>query len=456
MAFVSKKALDRRTFLKSAGGAVFALPFLDAMQPALTAAPKAKPKLIAIEVVHGSAGSTIYGEKNHLWSPVGTGSDFDLKGSILEPLTDWRDYLTIISNTDVRNAEAFTLPEIGGDHFRSSAVFLTQCHPKQTQGSDVHVGTSLDQLFAQQYGQETPVPSMQLCLENIDQAGGCSYGYTCTYTDSISWASPTEALPMIRDPRMAFEMLFGAGATPEDRRERMAERKSLLDWILKETTKLRQSLGAEDRRRMDQYMSHVREIERRIERTEARNTSGEERELPGAPAGVPDSWDEHIKLMFDLQVLAFMSDTTRVFALKTGRDASSKVFPESGVRGGFHPLSHHNERVEPLLEFARINRYHVSLLPYLMHALQEAKTATGTLLDETAIIYGSPMGNANLHNHKRCPLLFLGKGNGALTGNRHLFFPAGTPMANPMLSLMQGLGLRMQSFGDSTGPVSLT
>lgn len=454
--FVTKKALDRRTFLKSAGGAMFALPLLDAMQPALSATPAAKPKLIAIEIVHGSAGSTIYGEAHNLWSPKETGRAFDVKGTILEPLAEWRDYLTIVSNTDVRNAEAFSLPEIGGDHFRSSAVFLTQSHPKQTQGSDVHVGTSLDQLFAQQYGQETPVPSMQLCIENIDQAGGCSYGYTCTYTDSISWASPTEALPMIRDPRMAFEMLFGAGASPSDRRDRMEERKSLLDWILQEANILKQSLGAEDRRRMDHYMTYAREIERRIEKTEARNRSGEARELPGAPTGVPDSFDEHVKLMFDLQALAFMSDTTRVFALKMGRDASSKVFPESGVRGGFHPLSHHGERVEPLLEFARINRYHVSLLPYLMQSLKDIKTPTGTLLDETGIIYGSPMGNANLHNHKRCPLLFLGKANGALTGNRHLFFPAGTPMANPMLSLMQGMNVRLETFGDSTEAPALS
>lgn len=454
--FITKNALDRRTFLKSASGAMVALPFLEAMHPALTATPTAKPKLIAIEIVHGSAGSTITGEKQHLWSPAGTGSAFDLKGSILEPLTDWRDYLTIISNTDVRNAEAFTAPEIGGDHFRSSAVFLTQSHPKQTQGSDVFVGTSLDQIFAKTYGQDTPMPSMQLCIENVDQAGGCSYGYTCTYTDSISWASPTEALPMLRDPRMVFEMLFGAGASPEDRRERMQERKSLLDWILAESTRLSRTLGASDRRRMDQYMTYAREIERRIELTEARNQSGEERELPNAPAGVPDSFDEHVKILFDLQALAFMSDITRVFVVKLGRDASNRVYPEAGVTGGFHPLSHHGEKAEMLMDFAKINRYHVSLLPYLMQSLKDIATPTGTLLDETAIIYGSPMGNANLHNHKRCPLLFLGKGNGVLTGNRHLVCPVGTPMANPMLSLLQGLGVPLQSFGDSTGTMAFT
>lgn len=454
--FLRKSSIDRRTFLKGTSGAIMGLPFLDAMQPAASAAPLAQPKLIAIENVHGSAGSSIYGHANHLWSPRETGSAFDLTGSILEPLHPWRDYLTIVSNTDVRNAEALSLPEIGGDHFRSSAVFLTQSHPKQTQGSDVFVGTSLDQLFAQRYGQDTPVPSMQLCIENIDQAGGCSYGYTCTYTDSLSWASPTEPLPMLRDPRMAFEMLFGVGGSVEDRRTRTDERKSMLDWVLAEAKSLSGRLGHEDRRRLDSYMTYAREIERRIQLTEQQNATGEMRELPGAPAGVPDSFDAHVKLMFDVQALALMSETTRVFVFKLGRDASNRVYPESGVQGGFHPLSHHSERVAQLTDFAKINRYHVSLLPYLMARLKEVSTPSGTLLDETAIIYGSPMGNANLHNHKRCPLLFLGKGNGALVGNRHLKFADGTPMANPMLGLLRGLGVPLERFGDSTEPSNLS
>jgi Protein of unknown function (DUF1552) len=328
--------LPRRTILKGLGVSL-ALPFLDAMTPALSARTAAsKVRLVAIEMVHGSAGSTPWGLTQHLWAPKATGRGFDLTPSSLKPLEAYRDHLTIVSNTDVRNAEAFTLPEIGGDHFRSSAVFLTQEHPKQTQGSDVHVGTSLDQLYAQRFGQDTPIPSMQLCIENVDQSGGCSYGYSCTYTDSISWASPEQPLPMVRDPRVVFDSLFGVGATPGERRQRRIEDKSLLDWLGTAVTQLKRDLGAGDRARLDDYLTEMREVERRIQRVEAANSTGEARELPGAPIGVPDSFSEHVKLMFDLQVLAFASDVTRVFAFKLGRDASNRTYPESGFGGAFH------------------------------------------------------------------------------------------------------------------------
>ena len=226
---ITNKHMSRRTVLRGLGAAV-ALPLLDAMVPARTllaqgaAATNKKLRFVAIEMVHGSAGSTQIGIQRNLWSPSAVGSSFDLGPSAMASLEPFRDSLTIVSNTDVRNAEAFTAPEIGGDHFRSSAVFLTQSHPKQTQGSDLHAGVSLDQIFANKYGQETPIPSMQLCIENVDQAGGCSYGYSCAYTDSISWASPSQPLPMIRDPRLVFDQLFGVGATPAERKLRRAER----------------------------------------------------------------------------------------------------------------------------------------------------------------------------------------------------------------------------------------
>jgi hypothetical protein len=331
---ITKKHLSRRTMLRGMG-VTMALPFLEAMVPARTALAKAAPsrlRLAAIEIVHGAAGSTAFGAKKFMWAPERTGRDFDLSPSSLAPMEPFREHMTIISNTDVRNAEAFTAPEIGGDHFRSSAVFLTQCHPKQTQGSDVFVGTSLDQLYAQRFGQETAIPSMQLCIENVDQAGGCSYGYSCVYTDSISWASPEDPLPMIRDPRVVFDTLFGVGATPGERRERRAEDKSILDWLGDAVARLNKDLGAADRARLADYLEDVREIERRIERVEAQNRTGEERELPGAPIGVPDSFEDHVKLMFDLQAIAFASDTTRVFAFKLGRDASNRVYAESGYR----------------------------------------------------------------------------------------------------------------------------
>ncbi len=462
MDFITGKHISRREALRGMGATV-ALPFLDAMVPAgrggaFSGAMAAtdQTRLVTIEMVHGAAGSNTYGASKHLWAPEGVGRDFDLSAGALSSLEGYRDYLTIISNTDVQGAEAVTAPEIGGDHFRSSAVFLTQSHPKQTEGSDVFVGTSLDQYYAQRFGQDTPIPSMQLCIENINQSGGCAYGYTCVYTDSISWASPTEPLPVIRDPRVAFEQLFGAGGTAEDRALRRQTDRSILDWITGRVGELKRELGPTDRQRLEQYLDDIREIERRIDLVEAYNASGELRELPEAPAGVPDSFEEHVKLMFDLQVLAFESDLTRVFSFKMGRDSSARIFPESGIDKPFHPASHHGGNEERIEEFALINRYHVSMIPYFLDKLKNTMDGEANLLDKSMIIYGSPMGDPNLHNHKRCPLFVVGGANGKLQGNLHLKAPDGTPMANAMLDMMHKLGLERESFGNSTGTYSLS
>ena len=456
---LTNRHLSRRTVLKGAG-ATLALPLLEAMLPARTvfgaAAASRKIRIVAIEMVHGSAGSTALGIKKNLWAPPEVGRGFNLSGTSLASLEPFRDALTIVSNSDVRNAEAFTAPEIGGDHFRSSAVFLTQMHPKQTQGSDVFAGTSLDQIYAQKFGQDTPIPSMQLCIENVDAAGGCSYGYSCTYTDSISWASPKQPLPMIRDPRLVFDQLFGVGATPQERAERREEDRSILDWLGGATSRLQKELGAADRARLTNYLDEVREIERRIQQVEARNKSGEQRELPEAPVGVPDSFSEHVKLMFDLQALAFASDTTRVFAFKLGRDASNRVYPESGFKGAFHSASHHGEREERIMDFKKINDYHVSMVPYLLEKLKNTPDGDGSLLDNSMIIYGSPMGDSNLHNHKRCPLFVAGHAGGALKGGVHIKVADGTPMANAMLSLLHAAGADdIKDFGDSTSALDL-
>jgi hypothetical protein len=456
--FLTQKHISRRTVLKGAGVTV-ALPLLEAMIPArtaLAAIAAGRVRLACIEMVHGSAGATTYGAAKNMWSPAAVGRDFDLTPSSLAPLEPFREHVTIISNTDVKNAEAFTAPEIGGDHFRSSAVFLTQAHPRQTKGSNVYSGTSLDQYYAQRFGQETAIPSMQLCIESVDQAGGCSYGYSCVYTDTISWASATQPLPMIRDPRTAFDQLFGVGATPEERAARRLEDRSILDTINAAVARLRRDLGASDRARLSAYLDEVREVERRIQKVEVQNRSGEPRELPGAPVGVPDSFSEHVKLMFDLQVLAFAADTTRVFSFKLGRDASSRAYPESGVKTGFHPASHHQEREDRITEFAKINRYHIGLVPYFLEKLQSTADGERTLLDNTLVLYGSPMGNSNVHNHKRCPLFLAGHGGGKLRGGLHLKADDGTPMANVMLSMLHMLGLdELNSFGDSTGTFDL-
>jgi uncharacterized protein DUF1552 len=457
--YITNKHVSRRAVLKGVGATV-ALPLLEAMVPArkafAAAAAEKKIRFVAIEMVHGSAGSTPFGLKKNLWAPEAVGSGFDLSSGILSPLEPFRDAVTIVSNIDVRNAEAFTAPEIGGDHFRSSAVFLTQSHPKQTQGSDLHAGISIDQLFAKKYGQDTPIPSMQLCIENVDQAGGCSYGYSCAYTDSISWASPEDPLPMVRDPRVIFDQLFGVGATPAERKERREEDRSILDWLGTSINRLKKDLGAADRARLADYLDDVREIERRIQKVEAFNSSGDQRELPGAPIGVPDSFSEHVKLMFDLQALAFASDITRVFAFKLGRDASNRVFPDSGFKGAFHSASHHQEKDEKILDFAKINKYHVSMVPYFLEKLKNTPDGDGTLLDNSLIVYGSPMGDSNVHNHKRVPLFIAGHAGGSLRGNLHIRAAEGTPMANAMLTVAHRLGLdELTSFGDSTGELDL-
>src|SRR5207244_5846808 len=255
-----------------------------------------------------------------------------------------------------------------------------------------------------------------LCIENVDQAGGCQYGYSCTYTDSISWAAPSQPLPMVRDPRVVFDSLFGVGATERERQARRLEDRSLLDSLTTAVTRSQRELSASDRARLNEYLDEVREIERRLQKVEARNSSGEPRELPDAPIGVPDPFSEHVKLMFDLQALAFASDITRVFALKLGRDASNRVYPESGFKGAFHSSSHHGEREERILDFQKINTYHVSMIPYLVEKLKSTPDGDGTLLDNSLIVYGSPMGDSNLHNHKRCTLFLVGRVGGQITG----------------------------------------
>jgi hypothetical protein len=426
---------------------------------AQTAAAKtaARTRLVCIEQVHGAAGSTEFGVANALWAPLETGRTFDLSKGSLVSLEPYRDYLTIISNTDSRMAEATTPAEVGGDHFRSSAVMYTQSHPKLTEGSDVHVGTSLDQLYVQRFGQDTPIPSLQLSIEPVDQSGGCAYGYACVYTDTISWAAPDQPLPMVRDPRMVFEMLFGAGGTPEQRAQRRATDRSILDMLTEQMTDLKRSLGPTDRQRLDQYATDIREIEQRIQRIEARNQSGDSRELPGAPAGVPDSFDEHVKIMFDLQAVAFISDTTRVFSFKLGRDGSGRVYPSSGIDAGFHNASHHGNTEAKIKEFAEINKSHVATMVPFLEKLKNTMEGDQSLLDSTLIMYGSPMANSNNHNHRNCPLILLGRGNGVVQGGLHVKAKDDTPMANVMLSVMHRFGLdEVKTFGDSNGEFSFT
>jgi hypothetical protein len=276
------------------------------------------------------------------------------------------------------------------------------------------------------------------------------------YTDSISWASPTQPLPMVRDPRVVFDQLFGVGATAAERAERRTEDRSILDWIASSVGRLTKDLGAADRARLSDYLDDVREIERRIQKVEAYNSSGEPRDLPSAPIGVPDAFEEHVKLMFDLQAIAFASDITRVFAFKLGRDASNRVYPDSGIKTAFHSASHHQEKEDKILDYAKINTYHVSMVPYFLNKLKNTPDGEGNLLDNTLVLYGSPMGDSNLHNHKRVPLFLAGRAGGTLKGNIHVRTPDGTPTANAMLTVLHKLGVDLPEFGDSTGEIDMT
>lgn len=460
--FITKKHISRRTVLRGMGAAV-ALPFMESMVPAQTplrktaAAPRTR--LCAIEIVHGAAGSTLTGQKMHYWSPGKEGADFEFTPeSSLISLAPYREYLTIVTDTDLNGARAWNAREEGSDHTRSSAVFLTAAHPKMTEGADVFCGPSIDQVYAQKFGQDTPLPSIQLCIENVGSlSAACGYGYSCVYANTISWSSPTTPLPMERDPRVAFERLFGAGGTAADRLTRRREDRSILDTIAHAVARLQKDLGPSDRNRLNNYLEDVREIERRIQKIEQYNSSNHEaRALPDAPIGVPDSFGEHTKLMFDLQSLAFMTEVTRVSAFKMGRDVSSRVYPESGITNQFHNCSHHGEIPKNIAEFAKLNQYHVSTVAPFLEKLKDTPDGDGNLLDHSLIMYGSPMGDGHVHEHKRIPVFLAGHAGGKIKGNLHLKCPPGTPMANLLLTMLHRLGVEdVNQIGDSTGELAI-
>lgn len=455
--FITKTYLSRRTVLRSLGVSL-SLPLLDSMVPAQTplrkTAASPKTRFAAIEMVHGAAGSTVIGRSKNYWSPAGEGRNFEFTPTLksLEPL---RDYVTVISNTELHNAMSLVPDEEGpmADHARSSAVFLTAAHPRRTEGENARSGPSIDQICAAQVGHETPLASIQLCIENNALAGGCGYGYSCAYTNTISWAAPTMPLRMEVAPRAVFDRLFGVNGPGADQvRQR---RGSILDSLPRIAERLKTRLGAADRRRVNEYLDAVRDVERCIQQIETANSVSQTRLTPGAPLSVPDSFDDHVKLMFDLQVLAFTADITRVSAFKMGIDRSQRVFPESGVTTPFHSLSHQRETPEKIEEFAALNQYHVGKTAYFLERLRSAPDGDGNLLDHSAVLYGSPMGDSHLHEHRFLPLFLAGHANGSVSGNRHVRCPEDTPMANVLLTLMHKLGVPSERIGDSSGEIDL-
>jgi hypothetical protein len=438
-------------------GASVGLPFLDAMVPAQTAwaniAARPKCRLAAIEMVHGAAGSTSLGRERNYWSPAEEGRNFTFTDT-LKPLERFRDDLTIVSNTQLRNANSFTPDEDGDmvDHARSSAVFLTGAHPKSTLGADLQAGPSIDQIYAQKVGRETTLASMQLCIEDNRLAGVCAANYSCAYAHTISWASPNQPLPMALAPRDVFNRMFAVRGAHVTFR---GGTRSVLDELTGANASLRRELGGSDRHRLADHLDEIRQVERRIQDIERRNADGPSRELLDMPRSVPDSFDEHVALMFDLQLLAFAADLTRVATLKLSIDRSQRIYPASGVDTPFHTLSHHRQIPEKIEEFARLNKYHVGKLAYFLDRMRSVQDGDGSLLDHSIVLYGSPMGDSHVHEHRFLPLLLAGHGNGALKGNLHLRCPDDTPMANVLLTVLHKLGVELDQIGDSTGTLAV-
>jgi hypothetical protein len=457
--FITKKHISRRTVLRGMGAAV-ALPLLESMIPAATAmsqtAAVPRSRFIGIEVAHGSAVSTEYGTDNLLvnMEKEGTELEFTPK-SILTPLASLRDYVTVVTMLDSHQADPFTPAEVGADHFRTAAVFLTAAHPKQTQGSDVFNGPSIDQIYAQKFGQDTPLPSIQLCTENVSMSGVSMFNYSSVYMDTISWSSSTTPLTMTYNPRVAFEELFGTGGSPEDRAARRKANRSILDVISHDVAMISKELNTKDRSRLNDYLDNVREIERRIQKVEEYNSRAGNRAEPTAPVGVPDVWEDHVKLLIELQVLAFAGEVTRVSTLKLSKEASNRVFPESGTTTPFHSASHHGETATGIEELAKINRYHVNLVSYFADRLKKTPDGDGNLLDHSLILYGAAMGNSNTHGHKRVPFVLVGHASGTVKGNMHLRCKDETPQANGLLTVLHKLGVEEDHIGDSTGTLSI-
>ncbi len=433
--FITKRHIPRRTFLRGMGATV-ALPLLDAMVPAMAAAPSGVSRYSFLHVPHGASPG--------YWTPTAAGKQWELS-PILSPLTQFKDQITIISNTDHAMAGSLSPDESAGDHSRTAAVYLTAAHPKRTEGQDIYAGISIDQVLASKIGQENPLPSLEMCIEDVGSLGVCGVGYSCAYTNSISWSSPTTPLPMERNPQVVFERLFGDGSTPEERAARKREDRSILDSVLADVGRLKHGLGPSDLARFDQYLEDIREIERRI--AIAEHTAAVEAERPET-AEMP--FDQHVKLMLDLQVLAFKADITRVATMMFSRDLSAKVYPESGVPDAYHALSHHQDDATRMARYAKINAYHVAVVGYFLDKLRAVQEGDATLLDNSVVMYGSPMGNSNAHDHIALPVLIAGGGAGRYEGNRHIVTAPHTPLANFFMTLAEKEGIHLPSFGDST------
>jgi len=443
--FISKMALPRRTFLRGMG-VTLGLPLLDAMVPAASvlANTAAKPvrRLGFVYIPNGAVMSQ--------WQPEDEGALKTLSQT-LSPLERFKDQVIVPIGLSQKQAEA--LGDGNGEHSRAGTVWLSGVHPKETEGADVRNGTTADQIAAQHIGGDTPLTSLELAMEQTYLIGNCDNGYSCVYTNSISWRSPTTPNPHDTNPRIVFQRMFGDGGSPEQRLAQMQQNRSILDWVTEDIAHLQRQLGPSDRNSVNEYLDSVREVERRLHVAERQH--GESViDLPDRPVGAPESYDEHAKLMFDLLALAFKADITRVFVFTLGKEQTNRAYPELGVNAAHHAVSHHQHDPIKFEQGSKINQYHIGLTAHFLDKLKSTPEGDGTLLDHSLVLHGGGISDANEHSHIDLPLVLIG-GAGGVKGGKVLRHPKDTPMNNLLLSMLERVGVNTDPFGDATSSLPL-
>ena len=439
MQYITKKSIPRRTFIRGVG-ATFALPLLDAMVPAATAlskTPAMGPKRLGYVFMP-------MGCDQSRWTPRSEKS-LDKLSPILDSLKEVKNDLTVFTNMELR-------PAYPGSHATSNSSFLSAARAKPTESSDYYLGTTADQVAAKEIGQDTQLPSIELAMDIMQIVGQCDNGYACVYQNNLSWSSPTTPLPAEAHPRIVFENLFGEGGTREERQEMLKKRSSLLDSIVADMNRIKQDLGASDQAKVTDYLDAIREVERRIQKAESDSNDNPLPDLD-RPIGVPVSYADHARLMFDLQLLAYQGDITRIATFQIARETSNRSYPEIGVPDPHHPLSHHGDDPDKIARMSKINAFHVSLYAEYLEKLKNTPEGNGSLLDNSLILYGSGIGNPNVHDHTNLPIIVAGGSSGGMKGNRHIRYDKPTPLANLHLTLLEKMGVKIDSFGDSTGMI---
>ena len=444
---ITQKALPRRTFLRGIG-ATLALPLLDSMVPALAAAPAAAQSPTRLSFVYVPNGMIM-----DQWTPATLGHNYELT-SILEPLAPFQDDMLVISGLAHNTGWALE-GEGPGEHARASATFLTGVHPKKTEGADLRAGTSIDQIVAREFRQHTQLASLEVALDSTEVVGTCDTGYSCAYSNTLCWRSPTTPVPMENKPRAVFERLFGDSDStdPGERRARLRKDRSILDLVTQDVARLQTRLGPRDRAKLTEYLDSIRDIERRIQIAEDQSA----RELPSVerPVGVPPTFTGHCKLMMDLQVLAFQTDMTRVITFMMGREQNTRVYDELGIKDAYHPLSHHQNNPDKIAQVHQIDILHSQMFAYFLEKMRSTPDGDGSLLDHSMIVYGSSLSDGNLHVHNDLPILLVGGGAGQIKAGRHIRYAEDTPTTNLFLTLLDKLEIPLENFGDSTGRVDL-